>query len=58
MRVCDVMSSPAVVVATTTPVKRAAAMLDERGFTCLRKRSTDGQHWVGMDRNDPSPPVG
>lgn len=35
MRVREVMSSPAVVVAPETPVKQAAAVLDEHGFTCL-----------------------
>jgi CBS domain-containing protein len=29
------MSSPAVVVAPETSVKETAAVLDERGFTCL-----------------------
>ncbi len=43
MRVCDVMSSPAVVVAPETSVKRAAAVLDERGFTCLPVVDGDGK---------------
>jgi CBS domain-containing protein len=43
MRVHDVMSSPAVVVAPETSVKQAAALLDERGFTCLPVVDSDGK---------------
>jgi len=43
MRVRDVMSSPAVVVAPETSVKQAAAILDERGFTCLPVLDGDGK---------------
>ena len=43
MRVRDVMSEPAVVVAPETPVKHAAALLDEHGFTCLPVVDSDGK---------------
>jgi CBS domain-containing protein len=43
MRVRDVMSSPAVVVAPETSAKQAAALLDERGFTCLPVVDSDGK---------------
>jgi CBS-domain-containing membrane protein len=43
MRVRDVMSSPAVVVAPRTSVKQAAAVLDEGGFTCLPVVDADGK---------------
>src|SRR6476660_1193439 len=43
MRVREVMSSPAVVVAPETSVKHAAAILDERGFTCLPIVDGDGK---------------
>ena len=43
MRVRDVMSSPAVVVSPETPVKQAAAVFDEHGFTCLPVVDTDGK---------------
>jgi CBS domain-containing protein len=43
MRVRDVMSKPAVVVAPETPVKHAAELLDERGFTCLPVVDSDGK---------------
>ena len=43
MRVHEVMSSPAVVVAPETSVKHAAAILDERGFTCLPVVDGDGK---------------
>ncbi len=43
MRVRDVMSSPAVVVAPETTVKQAAAVFDEHGFTCLPVVDTDGK---------------
>jgi CBS domain-containing protein len=43
MRVREVMSSPAVVVAPETSVKHAAAILDERGFTCLPVVDGDGK---------------
>lgn len=35
MRIREIMSSPAVVVAPELPVKDAAAVLDAHGFTCL-----------------------
>ncbi|MCU1662990.1 MAG: domain containing rane protein [Pseudonocardia sp.] len=35
MRIREIMSSPAVVVPPELPVKEAAAVLDDRGFTCL-----------------------
>jgi len=43
MRVRDVMSEPAVVVAPETAVKHAAALLDEHGFTCLPVVDSDGK---------------
>ena len=43
MRVREVMSRPAVVVAPETSVKHAAAILDERGFTCLPVVDGDGK---------------
>ena len=43
MRVREVMSSPAVVVAPETSAKQAAAVLDERGFTCLPVVDGDGK---------------
>jgi CBS domain-containing protein len=43
MRVREVMSMPAVVVAPETPVKQAAAMLDGHGFTCLPVVDGDGK---------------
>jgi CBS domain-containing protein len=43
MRVREVMSSPAVVVAPETSAKQAAAILDERGFTCLPVVDGDGK---------------
>jgi CBS domain-containing protein len=43
MRVREVMSSPAVVVAPETSVKQTAAILDERGFTCLPVVNGDGK---------------
>ena len=43
MRVREVMSSPAVVVAPEMSVKHAAAVLDERGFTCLPVVDGDGK---------------
>ena len=43
MRVREVMSGPAVVVAPETPVKQAAALLDERGFTCLPVVDSEGK---------------
>ena len=43
MRVREVMSSPAVVVAPEMSVKHAAALLDERGFTCLPVIDGDGK---------------
>jgi CBS domain-containing protein len=43
MRVREVMSMPAVVVAPETPVKQAAAMLDGHGFTCLPVVDSDGK---------------
>jgi CBS domain-containing protein len=35
VRIREIMSSPAVVVPPELPVKEAAAVLDDRGFTCL-----------------------
>jgi CBS domain-containing protein len=35
VRIREIMSSPAVVVPPELPVKAAAAVLDDRGFTCL-----------------------
>jgi len=43
MRVREVMSSPAVTVAPGAAVKQAAAILDERGFTCLPVVDGDGK---------------
>jgi CBS domain-containing protein len=43
MRVREVMSSPAVVVTPETSVKHAAAVLDQRGFTCLPVIDGDGK---------------
>jgi CBS domain-containing protein len=43
MRVREVMSSPAMVVAPETSVKQAAAILDEHGFTCLPVVDGDGK---------------
>ena len=43
MRVREVMSGPAVVAAPQTPVKQAAALLDERGFTCLPVVDSEGK---------------
>jgi CBS domain-containing protein len=43
MRVREVMSSPAMVVAPETSIKQAAAILDERGFTCLPVVNADGK---------------
>jgi CBS domain-containing protein len=43
MRVREVMSSPAVVVGPETSAKQAAAILDERGFTCLPVVDGDGK---------------
>lgn len=42
MRVREVMSSPAVVVAPGTPVKQAALTLAENAFTCLPVVDADG----------------
>lgn len=43
MRIREIMSSPAVVVAPELPVKEAAALLDAHGFTCLPVVTGDGR---------------
>jgi CBS domain-containing protein len=63
-RVREVMSTPAVVVTPETAVKQAAALLDERGFTCLPVVDADAR-LVGavseadllMDRFPPDPRI-
>ena len=64
MRVREVMSSPAVVVAPETSVKQAAAVLDQRGFTCLPVVDGDGKPAGAvseadllMDRFPPDPRI-
>jgi CBS domain-containing protein len=64
MRVREVMSSPAVVVAPETSVKQAAAVLDQRGFTCLPVVDGDGklagavsEADLLMDRFPPDPRI-
>ncbi len=64
MRVREVMSSPAVVVAPETSVKQAAGILDERGFTCLPVVDGDGklagavsEADLLMDRFPPDPRI-
>jgi len=64
MRVREVMSSPAVVVAPETSAKQAAAILDERGFTCLPVVDGDGklagavsEADLLMDRFPPDPRI-
>src|SRR5690242_3174053 len=64
MRVREVMSSPAVVVAPETSAKQAAAILDERGFTCLPVVNGDGklagavsEADLLMDRFPPDPRI-
>jgi CBS domain-containing protein len=42
VRVCEIMSSPAVVVPPELPVKEAAAVLDFHNFTCLPVVADDG----------------
>ncbi|OLT09628.1 hypothetical protein BJF78_30225 [Pseudonocardia sp. CNS-139] len=43
MRIREIMSSPAVVVPPQLPVKEAAAVLDDRGFTSLPVVAADGR---------------